>query len=85
MSLSTSDAAVREQNAQHRGDRKIGIDLEEYAIPTNRNVVLPSQVPNLADIKLISYDTAKFGSTPERKRLLARWEHEINAGSATGK
>jgi iron(III) transport system substrate-binding protein len=65
--------------------QKIGLDLHEYAIPTNHSVVLPPQVPNLADIKLISYDTAKYGSTAERKRLLARWEREINAGSATGK
>jgi iron(III) transport system substrate-binding protein len=65
--------------------QKIGLDLKEYAIPTNRSVVLPPQVPSLADIKLISYDTAKYGSTAERKRLLARWEREINAGGAAGK
>src|ERR1700675_1045631 len=52
--------------------QKIGLDLKEFAIPTNRNVLLPPQVPNLTDIKLISYDTAKFGSTAERKRLLSR-------------
>ncbi|TMG96754.1 MAG: extracellular solute-binding protein, partial [Betaproteobacteria bacterium] len=65
--------------------QRIGLELKEFAIPTNRNVVLPPQVPNLTDVKLISYDTAKFGSTVERKRLLARWEREINAGSAPGK
>jgi iron(III) transport system substrate-binding protein len=65
--------------------QKIGLDLKEFAIPTNRSVVLPPQVPNLADIKLIGYDTARFGSTFERKRLLARWEREINSGSATAK
>ena len=65
--------------------QRVGLDLKEYAIPTNRSVVLPPQVPNLADIKLISYDTAKFGSAAERKRLLARWEREINAGNAPAK
>jgi iron(III) transport system substrate-binding protein len=65
--------------------QKIGLDLKEYAIPTNRSVVLPPQVPNLLDIKLINYDTAKFGATAERKRLLERWEREINAGSAAAK
>ena len=65
--------------------QKIGLELHEYAIPTNRSVVLPPQIPNLVDIKLINYDTAKYGSTAERKRLLARWEREINSGSATGK
>jgi len=65
--------------------QKIGLDLKEYAIPTNRSVLLPPQVPNLRDIKLINYDTAKFGATAERKRLLERWEREINAGSAPPK
>ena len=59
--------------------QKIGLDVGEYAIPTNRNVKLPPQVPNLADIKLINYDSAKYGSTSERKRLLERWEKDINA------
>jgi iron(III) transport system substrate-binding protein len=61
--------------------QKIGLDIKEYAIPTNRNVPLPPQVPNLADIKVIDYDSAKYGSTAERKRLLERWEKEINAGA----
>ena len=61
--------------------QKIGLDVKEYAIPTNKNVALPPQVPNLTDIKLIDYDTAKYGSTAERKRLLERWEREINAST----
>ena len=61
--------------------QKIGLDIKEYAIPTNRNVPLPPQVPNLAEIKLIDYDSAKYGSTAERKRLLDKWEKEINAGT----
>jgi len=28
---------------------------------------------------VISYDFAKYGSSAERKRLLDRWEREINA------
>jgi iron(III) transport system substrate-binding protein len=59
--------------------QKIGLQVGEYAIPTNRNVPLPPQVPNLASIKLIDYDTAKYGSASERKHLLERWEKEINA------
>jgi len=59
--------------------QKIGLQVGEYAIPTNRNVRLPAQVPDLKSIKLIDYDTAKYGSTAERKRLLERWEKEINA------
>ena len=43
--------------------QKIGLDVKEYAIPTNRNVPLPPMVPNLADIKVINYDFAKYGSS----------------------
>jgi iron(III) transport system substrate-binding protein len=59
--------------------QSIGLTVGEYAIPTNKNVKLPPQVPNLADIKLIDYNSAKYGSAAERKRLLERWEKEINA------
>ena len=59
--------------------QRIGLDVKEYAIPTSRSVALPPQVPKLADIKVIDYDFAKYGSSTERRRLLDRWEKEINA------
>lgn len=59
--------------------QKVGLDVKEYAIPTNRGVSLPPQVPPLSSIKVIAYDFAKYGSSAERKRLLERWEKEINA------
>jgi iron(III) transport system substrate-binding protein len=59
--------------------QKIGLDVKEYAIPTNRSVPLPPMVPNLAEVKVIAYDFAKYGSSDTRKRLLERWEREINA------
>ena len=57
--------------------QKIGLDVREYAIPTNRNVSLPAMVPNLTEFKVINYDFAKYGSSETRKRLLERWEKEI--------
>ena len=61
--------------------QKIGLEVKEFAIPTNRNVPLPSMVPNLADVKVINYDFAKYGSSETRKRLLARWEQEIGGAA----
>jgi iron(III) transport system substrate-binding protein len=58
--------------------QKIGLEVKEYAIPTNRAVPLPPMVPNLAEVKVISYDFAKYGASDTRKRLLERWEKEIN-------
>ena len=59
--------------------QQVGLDVKEYAIPTNRNVKRPPQVPPLTAVKVIDYDFAKYGSSAERKRLLERWEKEINA------
>ena len=59
--------------------QKIGLDVKEYAIPTNRNVPLPAQVPKLSDVKVIDYDFAKFGASETRRHLLQRWEQDINA------
>jgi iron(III) transport system substrate-binding protein len=59
--------------------QKIGLDLKEFAIPTNRNVVLPPMVPKLTDVKVIDYDFSRFGASDTRKRLLERWEKEINS------
>src|SRR4051812_13214394 len=59
--------------------QQIGLDVKEYAIPTNRNVALPAQVPPMTSIKVIDYGFAKYGSSAERKRLLDRWEKEINS------
>ena len=59
--------------------QKIGLEVKEYAIPTNKGVPLPPQVPNLTEVKVINYDFAKYGSSDVRKRLLERWERDINA------
>ena len=59
--------------------QKVGLDVKEYAIPTNRSVPLPPQVPKLSDVKVIDYDFAKFGASETRRHLLQRWEQDINA------
>ena len=69
----------QEQKRPGRGQPRFGLDLKEYAIPTNKSVPLPPQVPPLSDFKLIDYDAVKYGASAERKRLLERWEKEINA------
>ena len=48
-------------------------------MPSNLEAKLPPQAPKFAEIKLINYDFAKYGSKAERKRLLERWEKEVNS------
>ena len=33
----------------------------------------------MSEIKLIDYDFAKYGSSAERKRLLAKWDAEVKS------
>ena len=35
------------------------------------------QAPKVEQIKLIDYDFAKYGSSAERKRLLAKWDTDV--------
>jgi iron(III) transport system substrate-binding protein len=57
--------------------QKLGADSKQFQVPSNTEATLPPQAPKLAEIKLIRYDFAKYGSKAERKRLLDRWEKEV--------
>ncbi len=57
----------------------IGAEAKSFQVPSNKNATVPPQAPRLGDIKLINYDFAKYGSSEERTRLLARWDREIKA------
>jgi len=56
--------------------RKTGTDSK---VPSNANAATPPEAPKLADIKLIDYDFAKYGSSDERSRLLERWDAEVGS------
>ena len=59
--------------------QKLGADAKQFQVPSNMEARLPPQAPKLAEIKLINYDFAKYGSKAERKRLIDRWEREVNS------
>jgi iron(III) transport system substrate-binding protein len=59
--------------------QEIGATAKSFQVPSNVNAKTPDAAPKLADIKLIDYDFAKFGSSEERTRLLARWDAEIGS------
>jgi len=48
-----------------------------YQVPSNKKAPVPAQAPKLAEIKLIDYDFAKYGSSAERSRLLKKWDDEV--------
>jgi iron(III) transport system substrate-binding protein len=57
----------------------IGGQAKAYQVPSNKSAPVPPQAPKLQEIKLISYDFAKYGSSAERKRLLDKWDKEVSA------
>lgn len=53
-----------------------------YQIPSNKSAEAPEAAPDLADITLIDYDFAEYGSAERRSELLARWGAEIGGVAA---
>jgi iron(III) transport system substrate-binding protein len=57
----------------------IGLEAKvSYQAPSNKSAPMPEHAPKFAEIKLIDYDTAKYGSSAERTRLLSKWDKEVS-------
>jgi iron(III) transport system substrate-binding protein len=56
----------------------IGAGAKSFQVPSNKKAPVPEQAPKLAQIKLIDYDFAKYGSSAERSRLLKKWDDEVS-------
>jgi len=52
---------------------------KQFQLQSNVNTPVSPLSPKTADIKLISYDFAKYGASAERKRLLERWDREVGS------
>src|SRR3954470_4573928 len=57
----------------------VGANLKIYSIPSNKGASVSPQAPKLAEMKLIAYDAAKYGSSAERVRLLRKWDAEVKS------
>jgi iron(III) transport system substrate-binding protein len=55
----------------------LGGQTKQYQVPSNKNTPIPPQAPKLDEIKLITFDFAKYGSSDERRRLLSKWDAEV--------
>src|SRR5437588_370502 len=55
----------------------LGGQSKSYQVPSNKEAKPPPQAPDFSQIKFIDYDFAKYGSSAERKRLLAKWDTEV--------
>lgn len=52
---------------------------KQFQLPSNKSAQLDARIPDFKKIKFISYDYAKYGKTAERKRLIERWERDVNS------
>ncbi len=51
----------------------------QFQVPSNKAAKVDPNVPDFKKIKFINYDYAKYGASAERKRLIAKWEKEVNS------
>ena len=52
---------------------------KQFQLPSNKNAKNDARIPDFKKIKFINYDYAKYGSSAERRRLIAKWEKEVNS------
>ena len=52
---------------------------KQFQLPSNKNAKNDERIPDFKKIKFINYDYAKYGSSAERRRLIAKWEKEVNS------
>jgi iron(III) transport system substrate-binding protein len=57
----------------------LAAQAKQFQLPSNVATPISPLSPKVADIKLINYDFAKYGSSAERKRLLERWDKEVGS------
>jgi len=55
----------------------IAAQTGSFQLPSNPDTPVPPEAPDPSKLKLINYDFKKYGSSDERKRLLARWTNEV--------
>ncbi len=57
----------------------LGAATLQFQLPSNKSTKVDPRVPDFRRIKLIDYDYAKYGQLAERRRLIQRWEREVNS------
>jgi len=59
--------------------QELGAAAKQFQVPSNKAAKVDAHVPDFKKIKFINYDYAKYGASAERKRLIARWEKDVNS------
>jgi iron(III) transport system substrate-binding protein len=59
--------------------QQFGAATKQFQLPSNKSTPVDPNVPDFKKIKLINYDYAKYGASAERKRLIGKWEKDVNS------
>jgi iron(III) transport system substrate-binding protein len=59
--------------------QELGAANKQFQVPSNRSAKVHPLAPDFSKIRFISYDFARYGQSSERKRLIEKWEKDVNA------
>lgn len=59
--------------------QKIGARANSLQVPANKTFAPDPRIPGIDNVRLIKYDFEKFGKSSERRRLIERWQREVEA------
>jgi len=61
------------------GAQEMAAAAKQFQLPSNKSAKNDARIPDFKKIKFINYDYAKYGASNERRRLIAKWEKEVNS------
>ncbi|MBL8325971.1 MAG: extracellular solute-binding protein, partial [Rubrivivax sp.] len=59
--------------------QELGAAAKQFQVPSNKAAKVDANVPDFKKIKFIKYDYAKYGASAERRRLIGKWEKDVNS------
>jgi len=59
--------------------QQFGAAARQFQLPSNEATPVDARVPDFKKIRFIDYDYAKYGASNERKRLISKWEKDVNS------
>lgn len=74
------DAALRYYDwLMSPAGQAIGARANSLQVPANKTFKPDPRIPLIDNVRLIKYDFEKYGKAVERRRLIERWEKDVNA------
>ena len=59
--------------------QSLGAKANSLQVPANKTFKVDPRVPSIENVRLVKYDFQKYGKATERKRLIDKWEREVNS------